>query len=226
MMSIKKIEELRAEHEALFLKEHLTADDRFRLAWLSETLQHYANQAQYVRSYLGVRFQNRTFETFNEAENSQAKKICMDYSKHYKDIERNGLLLVGAYGTGKTHLAAAIANDLIDRGIPLMFDTFSGYLERLKTEFGEKDRYCLKNMCETPVLFIDDIGKEKQSEWSESVLYEIINTRYEAMLPIVITSNVDGRELEKMLGGATYSRLCEMCRKVNVRGEDKRKEKK
>jgi len=222
-MKVNDIKKLQEEHETLFLKEKLSPDERFRLAWLNETLERYQAQAQYVRQYLGARFSNRTFETFKDDENKEAKEKCLKYRNTYKDKDKNGLLIVGSYGTGKTHLAAAIANDLIDEGIPIMFDTFGGYLQKLKNEFDSKKKYCLENMKKIPVLFIDDIGKEKQTDWTESVLFDVINSRYEDMLPVVITSNYIGKELEELLGSATYSRLFEMCTCVMMKGKDYRK---
>lgn len=201
----------------------LSSENRFRLAWLEETIGNCNQLADYMRQHLGARFQSRTFDSFREEENAEAKQKCLDYLKAYEGSERNSLLIVGSYGTGKTHLACAIANKLIDDGIPILFDTFGGYLEKLKAEFDTSKRYCLENMKSVSVLFIDDIGKEKQTEWTRSVMFEIINTRYEDLLPTVITSNISGKDLEEYLGGATYSRLCEMCKGVMVKGKDQRK---
>lgn len=201
----------------------LSSENRFRLAWLEETISNCNQFADYMRQHLGARFQSRTFDSFKEEENQEAKQKCLDYLRTYEGSERNSLLIVGNYGTGKTHLACAIANKLIDEGIPILFDTFSGYLEKLKAEFDTTKRCCLENMKSVSVLFIDDIGKEKQTEWTRSIMFDIINTRYEDLLPTIITSNISGKELEEYLGGATYSRLCEMCKGVMVKGVDQRK---
>ena len=72
---------------------------------------------------------------------------------------------------------------------------------------------------------IDDLGKEKQTEWSNSILYQVINRRYENFLPVIITTNETMGDLERNIGQATLSRLIEMCDGVRMDGKDYRREK-
>lgn len=195
-----------------------------QLAILEDILDAEAKRAENIRrsSNLGVRFASRTFENFEPSGNERAYAFCKKYAETDSSrSEKNGVILCGNYGTGKTHLAAAISNRLLDRGIPVLFDTFGGHLEKLKAEFDNRaePRY-LKLMKEIPMLVIDDVGKEKQTEWSESIMYNIINHRYEDLLPVIITSNMGERELREYFGGACYSRLVSMCNLVILRGED------
>ena len=170
-----------------------SAEDKFWLAWEEDRAIITAKKAERIRekSNLGERFKRRTFESFNPVFNQNAYDRCLYYSEHYKDSERNSLLLIGTVGTGKTHLAAAISNKLMDKGIPVLFDTYSGHLNKLKDEFDRKaKREHLKLMQDIDVLVIDDVGKEKQTEWSRSVMFDVINYRYEHILPVIITSNL------------------------------------
>lgn len=151
-----------------------------------------------------------------------AYRKCLAYSEHYNDTERNCLLIVGGYGTGKTHLAAAIGNKLMDNGVPVLFDTFSGHLNKLKLEFNGGREVYLEQMKNIDMLILDDIGKEKQTEWSKSIMFDVINYRYEHLLPIVMTTNLNNEALKEYLGGAVWSRLCEMCSGVKTIGKDYR----
>lgn len=193
----------------------------------SGTIQKLAGEAQKLKeqSNLGERFMNRTFGNFEVRRDPTAYQQCLAYAEReslFRD-KRNGLLIFGGIGSGKTHLAAAIANQMIDRGIPSLFATFSSHLEHIREEFdhtGQK-KY-LSMMKNTPMLVIDDLGKEKRSDWTQQVLYDVINYRYEHLLPIIITSNFDADGMANYVGGAIWSRLYEMCGAVETKGKDYR----
>lgn len=198
-----------------------------RLAIVEDILDAQAKRSVALRksSNLGRRFAQRTFSNFEPKGNERAYEFCKQYAMGYSlDEGKNGIIMVGDYGTGKTHLASAISNALLDRGIPVLFDTFGGHLEKLKAEFdGGSNAQYLKLMREVPMLVIDDVGKEKQTEWSQSIMYDVINHRYEDMTPVIITSNMGDRQLQEYFGGACFSRLISMCNLVVTRGEDWRK---
>ena len=201
-------------------------EDKFRLAWLEDALDRQAQKAQRIKenSNLGKRFATRTFDSFKAERDPRAYEQCLAYAEQDGfDKERNSLMIIGEYGTGKTHLAAAISNYLIDKGIPVLFDTFSNHLNKLKAEFDTDKRTYLQQMKQIPMLILDDVGKEKQTDWTRSVMFDVINYRYEHMTPIVITSNLGTKQLEEYLGGACYSRMCEMCRGVKTVGDDYRR---
>lgn len=200
------------------------AEEKFYEAFREDGEKQKAEQARKLReeSNLGARFTRRTFDSFDKSKDEGAYQKCLYYTEHYKDSERNCLLLVGGYGTGKTHLAASIANKLMADGIPVLFDTFSGHLNKLKTEFNGGKSVYLEQMKNVDMLILDDIGKEKISEWSQSIMFDVINYRYEHLYPIVMTTNLKNDSLKEYLGGAVWSRLCEMCLGVQTKGKDYR----
>ena len=185
-----------------------------------------AGEAQRLKesSNLGARFLNRTFGNFETRRDPSAYQQCKAYSERemlFSD-KRNGLLIFGGVGSGKTHLAAAIANSFINRGIPVLFGTYSEHLEKLREEFDSKNRGYLSSMKNTPVLVLDDIGKERKSEWTQQIIFDVINYRYEHLLPTIITTNFNADGLATHVGGAVWSRLYEMCSAVTTSGKDYR----
>ena len=189
-------------------------------------------------SGMNNRFLRRTFETYQTArENQNVLRACKQYAdtfrdklpKNNPDPGRNGLFITGPKGTGKTHLAAAIANQLMQEGMPVVCMTMIDLLDRIKRTYeqnrqhgGEVNEGSILNTYKTvPLLIIDDMGKEPATEWAVSKIYAIINARYEAYMPTVITTNYTDSELMRRLtpkdsadettADATIDRLREMC---------------
>lgn len=205
-----------------------TKDSHGNEVHINGTIQKLAGEAQRLKesSNLGARFMNRTFGNFDTRRDRNAYDKCLAYSNRdnlFVD-NRNSLLILGGYGTGKTHLAAAISNSLIDKGIPVLFATFADHLEHIREEFDEtgKRKY-LSMMKNTPMLVLDDVGKERLTGWAAEVLFNVINYRYEHKLPFILTTNLDENQLGNHMGGAIYSRMCEMCTAVRTGGKDFRK---
>lgn len=190
----------------------------------------------FSQSRLGRRFRERTFETFVVREHTRkAFEIALDYAKNFESYKEKGegLFITGGYGVGKTHLAAAIANYLISNEIAtVIFGNVTTLLGRIRHTYSDGSQYeeeqVMKELYDVDLLIIDDLGKEKPTEWVEEKLYTVINERYENYRPIVVTSNLKLEEIEQRLencGGAIVSRIIEMCRGIKIVGPDFRKEK-
>ena len=190
-------------------------------------IQKLIGKAEKLReeSNLGERFSHRTFANFHtDSTNQSAFDVCRNYANcDLFKSKKNGLILLGSNGVGKTHLSASIAHVLIDKGIPVLFHTYSEHQQEIRNEFDHTgaQKY-LSLMKNNPVLVLDDLGKEKKTEWSSSVLFDVVNARYEHQLPLIITSNFSAAELADHVGSAVWSRLYETSGVVVMSGADHR----
>ena len=182
------------------------------------------------KSELGQRFRDRTFETFvTNRENQPAFDRSVEYAKGFVD-EKKGLIYFGSVGTGKTHLVAAIANYIINiHKISVKFGSITSLLNEIKATYSEGSKETeyniIKELSSVNLLIIDDLGKEKPTDWTSSILYTIINNRYEDYRPTIVTTNLTINNLEKNIGEAAMSRLIETCDFVKMDGVDHRKSK-
>lgn len=185
------------------------------------------------------RFQNRTFQTF-KTDTPQRKKAYRTAKAYADEWDRHredgtGLYIEGTNGTGKTHLAAAIAMQLItERRIPVICKTAGDLLTDIKKAFdGEEatERQVLEVYKKVDLLIIDDLGKEQCTDWSISTLYSIMNDRYEDMRPTIITTNYNSDDLARALTPkgfdnlkvkAIISRLREVSQVLTMAWEDYR----
>lgn len=159
------------------------------------------------KSGIKKRFMQRTFPNFiidtpGRQKNYQiAKEYADNFSSHQK--RGDGLYIEGTNGTGKTHLAAAIALQLIGEGIPVICKASSDLLLDIRKTFnsseGASEGQILDIYKRVDLLIIDDLGKEQCTDWGMSTLYSILNDRYEDMKPTIITTNYNTENLIKAL---------------------------
>ena len=177
------------------------------------------------KSGIKKRFISRTFENFKV---NDKNKLAFETAKKYAETfalyqsEGKGIYFEGTYGTGKTHLAVAIALKLLGQGIPVIYKTSIELLADIKRSYDASsgyDEYQVMDIYKkAELLIIDDLGKEQCTEWSMPILYAIMNDRYEEMCPTIITTNYNEETLKKRLTpkygdssniGAIISRLHE-----------------
>lgn len=223
------VRETRRREEAEFRQELRAIEARNR----AEHIQRLKE-----KSGLGKRFLSRTFDNYQV--NTTAQKTAHATAKAYAanfaaNLDQGrGLYLAGNFGTGKTHLAAAIALNLLDQGYEVWFRTGAALLQELRqrtVQEGESEGRVVKGYGRVKLLILDDLGKEKATEWSVAVLGDIINQRYENALPLVITSNYTLKTLAPALtppgndgsvARSIISRLTEMTQGVTMAWDDRR----
>lgn len=135
------------------------------------------------------------------------------------------LLVVGPTGTGKTHYAYSVLRGIAETGAPTSWTAYTAadLYAQLRPRPGRDSEAEFEKVAKTQVLFVDDLAAAKLSEWTEEVTYRLINHRYEQCLPSIFTSNVPPTQLRDALGERIASRLTEMCERVVLKGEDRRK---
>jgi DNA replication protein DnaC len=119
---------------------------------------------------------------------------CSEDAEAFAKDPKGWLVLVGASGCGKTHVAAAIANRCIESGIPALFVVVPDLLDHLRAAYKPDAEIAYDDLFEqvrnAPVLVLDDLGTQSATPWAEEKLFQIMNHRYNARLPTVVTTNV------------------------------------
>lgn len=169
--------------------------------------------------------------TFANDDGTDAKisSIAHKYVDNFVEMKKRGkgLLLYGTVGSGKTYIAACIANELINRGHPCLVTNFARITNTLQGMFEGKQRY-LDDLNRVDLLVIDDLSAERDTSFMNEMVFNVIDARYRSGKPLIVTSNLTSEELMRPNNidkQRIYSRVLEMCFPVEVKGVDRRKKK-
>lgn len=134
-----------------------------------------------------------------------------------------GLLLWGGVGTGKTFLAACVANALLDRSIPVLMPVTGDLLNKLMGIYPSERSDFLKSLNAYSLLILDDLGMEHSSEFAMSQMFNIVDGRYRTGKPLIVTTNLTLQELKHppdLAHARIYDRLLEMCTPIRINGQN------
>jgi len=147
-----------------------------------------------------------TFETFQPVghglspDKADSLRNAYEAALRFAEAPQGWLVFLGVYGCGKTHLAAAIANRLIEQGHAVLFVVVPDLLDYLRSSYapgspGSYDQR-FEEVRNAPILILDDLGTQSSTPWALEKLFQIFNYRYNARLPTVITSNQKLEEID------------------------------
>lgn len=169
---------------------------------------------------------NWTFEK-DDMKNAKLTRAMKRYADNFKDFkkESKGLLLYGNVGTGKTYFAAAIANALIDNSYKVRMTSFSIIAKELWNASDKQGYIKQLNACD--LLILDDLGAERNSEFMQENVYDVIDARYKSGLPFIVTTNLTAEELkspQEIKYTRIYDRILERCFPVEMKGVSRRRQ--
>lgn len=169
------------------------------------------------RAGIPPRFQKRSFDNYEvKAEGQErALRVSRNYVENWPSVAELGTCLIfsGQAGTGKTHLACAIANALIPKGVSSLFTTVSDAMRSIKRSYDPastvSESEAIHAFVEPRLLILDEVGASKGSEHEMQLMFDIINKRYEHARPTIILTNLDPTALREHLGERVTDRLRE-----------------
>ncbi len=203
----EKLEKEREEHR---IKEELLNIQKMKSAGLQDkTFYHY---------------------TFERCDASQENAIyAKRYVEHFSEMMQTGqgLLFWGNVGTGKTFLAGCIANALLEQKIPVLMTSFPKILNALGGLYSSERNEYIASLNRYTLLVIDDMGIERESQYTVETIYTVIDERYKSGKPFIITTNIQLDILKKpqdLEHARIYDRIMERCMPVFFGGKNYRSE--
>jgi DNA replication protein DnaC len=168
----------------------------------------------------------KTFDNFKARDGYADVREALDAARAFARNPKGWLVLSGRPGVGKTHLSAAVANDLLLHRQPVLFLNVPELLGVLRAGFNVDNSrdpdfdHRLQTIKSFPVLVLDDWGAHSDTPWADEQLYLILNYRTERALPTVISSNVPLEDVEPRIRSRLLNR--HLCRVVEVLASDYR----
>ena len=167
---------------------------------IPERLEQYSNLGPLSRlTFDNVIPQGRS----PDEDNRRLFQAAYEAARRYAAEPRGWLVLTGNSGSGKTHLAAAVANHCIGLKIRTFFMVTPDLLDHLRGTFGPNSEVTYDELFEqirnVPLLILDDLGAQTSSPWAREKLFQLLNHRFNTQLPTVITTNVPLERLDESL---------------------------
>lgn len=211
-------------------------EEKYNKIKQQEAIQEKMYRLEKLRNYslMDKQFEQCTFENFEVDEmNKQYFNLAKKYVEKFDEMKKQnlGLLLHGSTGTGKTFIAFCIANELLNRLVPVIAISSISLLNRLKETYkrygSEGEIEIINNLKNASLLVLDDLGAENTTDWAKEKVYEIIDSRYRDKKPIIITTNLSLEQLKEKMAGddgvyRTYDRIIEMCTPIPIKGKARR----
>lgn len=196
-----------------------------------ENMRHAQEKSLAVNSLRNSGIHNRSMHNWTFANDNGSSPKLINTAKRYVNgweemkSKNIGLCFFGNVGTGKTYAAACIANALIDRGIKVIMTDFSRVINAMQSfDTRDKNSY-IDNICGCDLLILDDLGAERQSDYSLQICEQVIDGRDKSRKPLILTTNIPLETIKNppdVKYARMYSRILKMIVPVQSAGTDKR----
>ncbi len=204
-------------------------------------------QSLMEQANIPMRYRDCRLENYAPQRNNESQWAALKISKKFADdfpAVKVGLIFIGPCGVGKTHLAVSIIQDLVlKKGISCLFYDFRELIKEIQGTFTPEsaltETAVLGPVFDCDVLVLDELGAKRTTAWVEETVFYIINQRYNQNKITIFTTNYpdtqeaednrdsfykkDGESLQSRIGVRLRSRIYEMCKVVEIGGEDFRK---
>ena len=170
-----------------------------------------------------LRLKDQKFENDDKCGDAQSMKSIFLYAENFEKMlsMHKGLLIYGDIGVGKSFAAACAANRIIEKGYKCKMTDFSKIINMLWGMTSGKQEY-IDKLNAPDLLIIDDLGAERDTEYANEIIMNVISARCKSGKPIIITTNIIPKEFTEIKKQRIYSRLYEMCIPINFKGQDRR----
>lgn len=193
----------------------------------------------YIQNYISKQIQDYQFDNFIITEtNKKEVEIAKDFiEKCINKNQKNGLIITGKSGVGKTHLATAFLNKLTEKDMLVLMGRLILLLDVIKDtfkDFSSREKDIIELYSKVDMLIIDDLGTERISSWALEKLYTIIENRNENKLPIIVTTRFNKETLldrflqseDKELSEAVIQKLYQFCYGIELKKYDQNEKEK
>ncbi len=152
----------------------------------------------------------------DDQRNPRISEVCQKYVENWPEMKAQniGILFYGDVGTGKSFMACAIANALLEKMVSVSVSNFPRILNSLQGTFDDERQQRIERLQRYALLVIDDLGVERDTSYSVEQIYNIVDTRARSGQPVIITTNLSVKDLENPPSLAykrIYDRILEMC---------------
>ncbi len=170
------------------------------------------------RAGMPKRFKDKTFASYEPtgADQGRIRDICQRYATGFKGVYKSGvnLVLTGRPGTGKTHLAAAILQEVMTQGRTGIFVSISEMLRAIRATYSTnaamREDQAFDSFIKPDLLVLDEVGVSiGDEEKRKAMVFDVINARYNAMKPTILLGNLNEDDLKQYLGERVWDRIRE-----------------
>lgn len=207
-MGWSKCQKCSIEQSECEAKERATIAERDRQRQIEQRLN---------RAGIPLRFRSRSFDTF--IADTEAKAHCLhvsvEFASRFIDHQARGTTMIysGKPGTGKSHLATSICQEIIEAGRTAMYINALDAIRLIRSTWRRDsvmtESIAMASLIGVDLLVIDEVGAQYGTEGEQVILFDIINRRYEDQQPIILLTNQGKEGLKQFLGDRAFDRLRE-----------------